>query len=520
MLRKLSTPKELSADEARQTIIPALLGVVILGLLMLGYGLLSVADRQYKIATILLGVITTLYGSLSLVLRLQLAPKKPLLKWPLELLDAGLVIAGLYYLPPQICFIVYANILLIAIIKSVIWDRVNAYAFILLSFLGITSIIFLTDNPAQLNGIQVIGIGLLGIVVVELVQTLGSINANRIRRLQVINDFVRQISLSLEQEQVLSIVGAAIQKAIEADTYFLGLNSANGRIFFHLLYDDGQFFPPTEVPTEGTLSGWVMRNQRSLFIPDMREDIDLEGVQVILTGNNRNNACWMGVPMRAGSINGIIAVASYTANAFDRTALELLENLAQHAALALDNANHHSEVEAKARLDSLTEVYNHGYIVHIINQEIEKAQGSGTPLSLVMLDIDYFKQYNDNYGHQVGDEVLIRLTQAIRQHIKATDAVGRWGGEEFTIVLPGANGKQAMQVAQRIQETIHTIAIRTHSEKTLPFPTVSQGVAVFPAEATDSDQLIHLADQRLYVAKERGRNQIEPGEAHWERILG
>jgi len=519
MLRKLSTPQELTADEARQTIIPALLAVVILCLLLLVDGIFCVANWQHKMATIILGAITTLYGSFSLVLRLRLAPKKPVLKWPLELFDAGLIIAGLYYLPPRVCFIVYANILLIATIKSVIWDRINAYVFVLLSLLGIAYIIFFTDNPANLNGIQLTAIGLLGIVVVELVQTLGSINANRIWRLQVINDFVRQISLSLEQEQVLSIVGAAIQKAIEADTYFLGLNTANDRIFFHLLYDDGQFFPPTEVPLQGTLSGWVMRNQRSLFIPDMREDVDLEGVQIILTGNKRNNACWMGVPMRAGSIDGIIAVASYTPNSFDRTALELLENLAQHAALALANANHHSEVEAKARLDSLTEVYNHGYIVHILNREIELARGTGTPLSLVMLDIDYFKQYNDNYGHQVGDEVLIRLTQAIRQHIKATDAVGRWGGEEFTIVLPGANGKQAMQVAQRIQETVHAIHIRTHSDQTLPFPTVSQGVAVFPAEATDGDQLIHLADQRLYVAKERGRNQIEPGEAHWERIL-
>lgn len=173
-------------------------------------------------------------------------------------------------------------------------------------------------------------------------------------------------------------------------------------------------------------------------------------------------------------------------------------------------------MEARARLDSLTEVYNHGYIVHILRQELEKARSNGEPLSLVMLDIDYFKQYNDNYGHQVGDEVLVKLTQAIKQHIKSTDSVGRWGGEEFTIVLPNASGSQAMQVALRLQETLRALSLHLPQDETiLPFPTISQGIAVFPAEAGDSNRLIQLADRRLYVAKQRGRNQVEPVIEHW-----
>ena len=222
--------------------------------------------------------------------------------------------------------------------------------------------------------------------------------------------------------------------------------------------------------------------------------------------------------MHARHIDGIIAVASYKPNDFNRTDLELLENLAQQAALVLDNAYHHAEVEAQSHLDSLTGVFNHGHIVDVLNSDSQKCISSGLPLSLIMLDIDYFKMYNDNFGHVIGDQVLIVLTQAIRQHIKSTDSIGRWGGEEFTIVLPGASGLQAQIVAGRVQETVMSLTLRDRDGKILPFPTVSQGMAVFPDESDDVFKLIDLADQRLYTAKVRGRNQVEPKIGNWEMI--
>ncbi|HLF75389.1 MAG TPA: GGDEF domain-containing protein, partial [Anaerolineales bacterium] len=106
----------------------------------------------------------------------------------------------------------------------------------------------------------------------------------------------------------------------------------------------------------------------------------------------------------------------------------------------------------------------------------------------------------------------------IKQHIKQNDAVGRWGGEEFIISLPGATGPQAMQVAQRIGETMRLLKVEDRDQKMVPIPTVSQGIAVFPGEADEIFRLIDLADRRLYVAKERGRNQIEPAESHWQSI--
>ena len=135
-----------------------------------------------------------------------------------------------------------------------------------------------------------------------------------------------------------------------------------------------------------------------------------------------------------------------------------------------------------------------------------------------MLDIDFFKSYNDSFGHQVGDMVLTTLCETIQRNIKKGDFVGRWGGEEFAIVLPRAKGDEAHQVAVRVQETMQNLVLDDPEHKEIPTPTVSQGISVFPDEAKEIERFIYLADKRLYKAKERGRNQIEPDPSHWENI--
>ncbi len=517
MLRRLASPQNLPKYEVQQIIRPSLVGVLLLCIVLGLFTAFSLPGGETQYRILFMAVLGAGYSTAHILWFAKLPYQQTAFQGLLLIIHAGLSITALLWIPAHLLTIPAAVILLTVTLTSLLLGRRAAYVYMGLVLLGFTVINRLTD-ATQNTAPGIWAISILTIAVVEFVASMLKFNTHHIQRLQTINEFSRQINSTIEQEQVLSILGDAIQKAIEADTYFMGVKVDRERLYLQLIYDDGAYFPPQEITMEGTLSGWVVRNQRALFIPDLRRDVNLEGVQVMLTGNNRDSACWMGVPMKAGGINGVLAVASYTPNAFDRTALELLENLAQHTALALDNANHHSEVEAQARLDSLTEVYNHGYIVHILRQELEKARLSDAPLSLVMLDIDHFKQYNDNYGHQVGDEVLVKLAQAIKQHIKSLDSVGRWGGEEFTIVLPNASGSQASQVALRLQETLRALSLHPRDEKTLPFPTISQGIAVFPSDAEDGDKLIQLADRRLYIAKNRGRNQVEPAEAHWDKI--
>jgi diguanylate cyclase (GGDEF)-like protein len=129
-----------------------------------------------------------------------------------------------------------------------------------------------------------------------------------------------------------------------------------------------------------------------------------------------------------------------------------------------------------------------------------------------MLDIDHFKLYNDTYGHVIGDQVLILTVQAIQSHIKKTDTVGRWGGEEFGVILPNTTISQAKLVSDRIRHTLSELPLFNVEGKTIPKPTISQGIATLPDHTSDVDELVIIADRALCRAKNKGRDQVAIGK--------
>jgi diguanylate cyclase len=131
-----------------------------------------------------------------------------------------------------------------------------------------------------------------------------------------------------------------------------------------------------------------------------------------------------------------------------------------------------------------------------------------------MLDIDFFKSYNDQYGHVAGDNVLKLVAQAIKGRVKVTDAVGRWGGEEFGVLLPGAGVEEAQLVAARIRKAVLRLTPTDGSGNQIPGPTISQGISAYPEPSNSPDSLIEQADAALYHAKFHGRDRLilfEPG---------
>jgi diguanylate cyclase (GGDEF)-like protein len=407
-----------------------------------------------------------------------------------------------YATPNQLNIFVGVLLILAAITSSIISERLPSYVMIVLT----TSAMIIIRHGFEVFHISV---AVISIIVVETVRQLKDLSRNHIRRLEAINEFNRQIASTLETHQVIALLNAAFQNAVEADTYFVGIREGD-ELRLELIYDDGEYYNNQRVKLDGSLSGWVLENQKSLFLPDLRREAAPPGVRLVLVGRHKTSLSWMGVPMRGESVDGLIAIGSYRPNAFDRADLEMLSALARHAAQALDNTHRHAQAEERARLDSLTGVYNHGHFLKLLQQRADDAAQMHQPLSVIMLDIDYFKQYNDTYGHLAGDEILTNLCGIMKQHIKQSDVVGRWGGEEFVIALPNANSEQARQVAERIRETLSVLTILNQERETIPVPTISQGIAVFPTETDNIIRLIDLADRRLYVAKERGRNQIEP----------
>lgn len=156
--------------------------------------------------------------------------------------------------------------------------------------------------------------------------------------------------------------------------------------------------------------------------------------------------------------------------------------------------------------DYLTGLYNHRFFREELGKRMDEAERYDLTFGLILLDLDHFKKVNDEFGHQVGDEVLKEFAKLLRNETRAPDQVFRYGGEEFSIILPETELEEATTLAERIREkvAIHDFGINRQV-------TVSGGVAEYPGDSTEENSLIQVVDERLYDAKSSGRNQISSG---------
>jgi diguanylate cyclase (GGDEF)-like protein len=185
----------------------------------------------------------------------------------------------------------------------------------------------------------------------------------------------------------------------------------------------------------------------------------------------------------------------------ERRVVSTAERFAAHGALALANAWLLERIRRMASTDGLTGVANRRSLEQAIEAELARAARAGEDVSLVMIDVDHFKRLNDTYGHQTGDEVLRRVAAELQAGVRSFDTVGRYGGEEFAVVLPRSGAAEAAQIAERLRVGIE-------QSGTEPGVTVSAGVATFPLDAVAADALFGAADGALYASKAAGRNRV------------
>src|SRR3989338_2676496 len=193
---------------------------------------------------------------------------------------------------------------------------------------------------------------------------------------------------------------------------------------------------------------------------------------------------------------------------FERGDLSLFMAVAEQVALALENARLYKETKMMAITDGLTGLYNHRYFVGRLKDEIKRAERYERPLSLIIMDIDYFKHYNDTHGHQAGDEILRMLAELITKTIRTSDIAARYGGEEFVIISSETSKERVVQMAERVKKAIEDYPFPKKETQPGGTLTVSFGVATFKVDATIADELIKKADSALYKAKESGRNRV------------
>lgn len=205
----------------------------------------------------------------------------------------------------------------------------------------------------------------------------------------------------------------------------------------------------------------------------------------------------------------ITADSSIIHQILDEKLVSLQEKLEQVSQQSHSLRGENETLVRLAAKDGLTGLYNHAYIKERLKQEIYRCQRYEHPLSLLMIDIDDFKSLNDNYGHVVGDRVLKTLSMLMQEIIRPSDIIGRYGGEEFLVILPQTNSENSLAVAERIRENIEFYKFEVHpSKKKISQITVSIGLSAFPDHGKTSEDLIVFADESLYAAKKEGKNRV------------
>lgn len=207
-------------------------------------------------------------------------------------------------------------------------------------------------------------------------------------------------------------------------------------------------------------------------------------------------------------IVGILYLDDFVPREFDRGKLELLSILSSFAALAIHNARLHNRTKLMAITDYLTGLHNHRYFQQIFNQELGRARRYQKIMSLIILDVDNFKLFNDRFGHAVGDKVLVAIGDIIIRSLRKVDFAFRYGGEEFVIILPETTLEHAVLTADRLRQRIADEAGPSVEEAEGICITVSAGVACYPEDGTSREDLFTLMDNFLYKAKSMGKNLV------------
>jgi diguanylate cyclase (GGDEF)-like protein len=254
----------------------------------------------------------------------------------------------------------------------------------------------------------------------------------------------------------------------------------------------------------GIFDSWAFKNAKSLLVKDVKKDFrfSVEGEE------SRDDAVSLIIkPLTIeGRLLGVIRVDSTHEEAFTPHELRILDIIGELAAVALENSRLYRQTEELAVRDSLTGLYVHRYFMERLDEEVKRSLRSGNPFAFLMIDIDGFKEFNDEYGHIAGDAILRNIGAILKKKASAGDTAARYGGEEFAFLLLGQNKKGALKVAEEMRKKIQATPVVLRRKRCSV--TVSVGVAVFPEDARLRDDIIIEADRALYKAKSEGKNKV------------
>jgi len=329
----------------------------------------------------------------------------------------------------------------------------------------------------------------------------------RLNELSLLIELSSALNSSLELDDILESFVGILQKKMN----YLGLvvllwdeNEKVLKVKRSFGYDDGESINNMTFKLGEGISGRVAEGGEVILVNDTTNDprfLHYKGKKII-------DGSFLSIPMKfKGEIIGVLNFSRPQTFMFKEDEVELLKAVSNQAAIAIKNAELYQKTLELSITDGLTGLYNRRYFFKRFAEVVENAQRYNTVFSILMIDIDHFKLFNDTYGHKAGDEILKRVAYIFSSRIRKVDIVARYGGEEFVVLFPRMKKKEAIDMGEKLRKNVELSKFVFEGKPLGQKITISIGVASYPDDSRDAKEIVEIADRALYEAKRRGRNQ-------------
>lgn len=319
----------------------------------------------------------------------------------------------------------------------------------------------------------------------------------------------KMLTSSQEIDKVLVVVMKKIKEVTEAESWsIILLEETSGDLILHHAEGKSKRKPKQFrlKPGEG-IAGWVADKGIPVVVPDVKRDKRFSPRVDKYTGFNTRTL--MAAPIKSqGQVLGVLEVINKSnGENFTEEDLDILMGFVDQAALAVERIMLYQKLQELAITDDLTSLFNSRYLHRSIETEVQRSDRYGTCVCLIFMDIDFFKNINDNYGHLAGSKLLVEMGELLINHVRSVDIVARYGGDEFVIVLPQTPPQEAVMVAERMRKAIEKNTFLKKEGYNFKI-TASFGVASYPGSAKSKEDLLRLADEAMYRVKHKNRNGV------------
>lgn len=320
-------------------------------------------------------------------------------------------------------------------------------------------------------------------------------------QLEMTYENTRVLVSLLEPDDVVREVMRIMGSTLGYNSYVIILRNVGGDYYYRARCIDGRTsysLRPLSIARNQLLAR-VAEAQEPVRVNDVSSREDYQAV------SDKTQSAVI-IPMTSHA-NGLLIAESNEPRFFSERDEQLLAVVARSAGLALENAELLKQTEELSIVDELTDSYNYRYFVQKFQEEKKRAVRYDLPLSVIMIDIDWFKKLNDGYGHEAGNAVLKELARVVKECIRDVDIFARYGGEEFVVILPQTPSDEARRIGERILSQVAATVIDIGPKGTVKI-TVSIGVSSYPENGCSEEELVSVADQALYKAKGSGKNLV------------